>query len=250
MAQNENDSQVQRNCALCVESDDYDDMVACDSCQLWHHYSCAKVSPNVKDRKWNCPTCEPSCKDGSKDVLKNDGGNKTNPKRLVSDVCPSKSNAKGAKPNIPAKQPDALEVPKKTMAKSTAGSKISKRSKKMVDDSVTSSTRARLELELKALEEQQRIQEEDLAEKKKLKDLHQKLEEELREKELAIEVRRIAQAKVALEQKMADESEFRRQQMAIRKHSAEEKVKLIRQASQYGSSHGSRASGGISVTWN
>ncbi|XP_055642250.1 uncharacterized protein LOC129779031 [Toxorhynchites rutilus septentrionalis] len=134
------------------------------------------------------------------------------------------------------------------MAKSTAGSKISKRSKKMVDDSVTSSTRARLELELKALEEQQRIQEEDLAEKKKLKDLHRKLEEELREKELAIEVRRIAQAKVALEQKMADESEFRRQQMAIRKHSAEEKVKLIRQASQYGSSHGSRASGGISVT--
>lgn len=82
MAKNGNDSQVQHNCALCTNPDEYDDMVACDSCQLWHHYTCVKVSASVRDREWYCPTCEPLCKDGT-DVP--DKAKQTNPNRIGAD---------------------------------------------------------------------------------------------------------------------------------------------------------------------
>lgn len=148
-------------------------------------------------------------------------------------------NKKGAKPKVPAVQPESLAVPpKKLVAKSSTGSKVSRKSKKG-EASTTSSARIRLELELKAVEEQQRIREEELAAEKELQDLERKLEEELREKELAIEAKRITDAKAALKKKMEVEREYRKQQMAIRRQSEEEKVKLIRQASEYGSGRGS-----------
>lgn len=249
MENNGDDSQVQRNCALCTNPDEHDDMVACDSCQLWHHYSCAKVSASVQDRKWYCPTCGPLCKEGTDDVPeKNDNpdpkqygsdGGKSGTSKGFNESVAKKSDAKGAKPKVPVKQSENLEVPKKMKAKASAGSKATRKSKKTVGESATSSIRARLELELKAVEEQQKIQEEELAAEKELKDLERKLEEEMQEKEFAIETKRIAEAKAALRQKIADEREYKMQQMAIRRQSAEQKAKLIRQASEYGSSRSS-----------
>ncbi|XP_062713760.1 uncharacterized protein LOC134290608 [Aedes albopictus] len=208
MAEN-NGSQMQRNCVFCSKPDEHDDMVACDSCQLWHHYSCADVDASVKDRDWRCTNC-------------------------VMDRT-------GAKPKGTAIPSDNLAVPvKKSGAKSSAGSKTSRRSKKGIgEQSVTSSARMRLELELRAVEEQQKIREEELAAEKELKELERKLEEELREKELAIEVKRIAEAKAALTKRISEEREFKMKQMEIRRRSEEEKAKLIRQASEYGSSRGS-----------
>ncbi|XP_053691312.1 uncharacterized protein LOC128739837 [Sabethes cyaneus] len=228
MAKNGDDLQVQYNCVLCDNSDEHDDMVACDSCQMWHHYSCVNVSASVRDREWYCPTCEPLYTDGINVVEQN----KNNPSRsnpILSD---------GA----------VLDVPKKTAAKSSAGTKNTRKSRKVIVESITSSARARLELELNVVDEQRRLREEELAEEKKMKDRQRKLEEELREQELAVEARRIAEAKRALEQNMADEREYRKQQMAIRKQSADEKAKLIRQASEYSSSHGSRVNVGVGVT--
>ncbi|XP_062702184.1 uncharacterized protein LOC134285456 [Aedes albopictus] len=199
----------QRSCAFCSQPDEHDDMVACDTCQHWHHYSCAKVDASVKDREWQCTNCT--------------------------------MEGKGAKPKGTANPLENLPVPvRKSGAKSSAGSKTSRRSKKGIgEQSVTSSSRMRLELELKAVEDQQKIREEELAAEKELLDLQRKLEEELREKELAIEAKRIAEAKAALKQKISEEREFRMKQMEIRRRSEEEKAKLIRQASEYGSSRGS-----------
>ncbi|XP_055542771.1 uncharacterized protein LOC129728359 [Wyeomyia smithii] len=222
MASYGNDSQVENNCALCAQPDEHDDMVACDSCHLWHHYSCVKVTASVQDRKWHCPSCEPLCESRTNKVQEKDNEN-----------------------NFP--NSNVLGVQMRS-EKSLANSKSSRRSKKLIGESITSSTRVRLELELKAVEEQRLLQEEELAEEMKWKETQRKLEEEFREKVLAIEAKRINEEKRALEQKMADEREYRRQQMAIRKQSAEEKNKLIQQASEYNSSHGSITSSGVSFT--
>ncbi|XP_055527219.1 uncharacterized protein LOC129719835 [Wyeomyia smithii] len=222
MASYGNDSQVENNCALCAQPDEHDDMVACDSCHLWHHYSCVKVTASVQDRKWHCPSCEPLCEGRTNKVQEKDSEN-----------------------NFP--NSNVLGVQMRS-EKSLANSKSSRRSKKLIGESITSSTRVRLELELKAVEEQRLLQEEELAEEMKWKETQRKLEEEFREKVLAIEAKRINEEKRALEQKMADEREYRRQQMAIRKQSAEEKNKLIQQASEYNSSHGSITSSGVSFT--
>ncbi|XP_055643357.1 uncharacterized protein LOC129779730 [Toxorhynchites rutilus septentrionalis] len=247
MAEGGNESQVQgmaqRNCASCSKPDTHDDMVACDSCDSWHHYSCVKVDERVKDRKWNCPSCELRAKQGAENVS-SDTGNKAPESKGAKPKVPELKSVKSKAPTIPT-ETLTLRV-KKLTAKSTTGSKVTRKSKVNAGEpSITSSARARLEQELKVLNEQQRVQEEELAVEKQMKDLQLKQETELREMELAYEAKKIADAKVLMEKKVACEVEFRRKQMAIRKQSAEEKAKLIRQASEYGSS---RASVGVSET--
>ncbi|XP_062707818.1 uncharacterized protein LOC134288101 [Aedes albopictus] len=186
------------------------DMVACDSCQMWCHYTCAKVEAEVKNREWYCSTCEPLAKE------------------------------------LPPTRPVKLTVSEKDSkrsGKSTAGSKTSRKTKKTIGDkSVTSSVRARLALEMQVLEEQQRMQEEVLAAEKEIKDLQLQHEREVMEKERAFEARKLADEKAFLERKMAEELEYRKQQMAIKKQSLEDKAKLVRQISQCGSSRTSEIS--------
>ncbi|XP_062533441.1 GRB10-interacting GYF protein 2-like [Armigeres subalbatus] len=201
MADNGNDSQVPRNCASCSRPDEHDDMVACDACHNWHHYSCVQVDAMVQDQAWKCASCE----------LPTDSVSMRN----TSETGVKEVSKKGAKPKTPGVQLETLVVPpKKSGSRLSAGSRKSK--KVTGEQSTTSSARMRLEAELKAVEEQQRIREEELAAEKELQDLERKLEEELQEKELMIEAKRVAEAKANLKKKMSDEREFRMKQMAIR----------------------------------
>lgn len=45
-------------CAGCAQPDSVEDMVQCDSCDAWWHYTCAKVDDSVKDQKWECIRCQ------------------------------------------------------------------------------------------------------------------------------------------------------------------------------------------------
>lgn len=45
------------DCALCNEPNSICDMVQCDKCTSWLHYSCAGVTEEVKDQDWVCETC-------------------------------------------------------------------------------------------------------------------------------------------------------------------------------------------------
>lgn len=121
---------------------------------------------------------------------------------------------------------------KKLVTKSSIGSKVSHKSKKCED--TTTSAHIRLALELRPVEEQQRIREEELAAENELQDLERKLEEELANK-----ARRITDAKATLKKKMEVKHEYRKQQMVIRKQSEEDAVKFIRQASELGSGRAS-----------
>lgn len=44
------------NCQLC-KSVDTEDMVQCDGCNLWFHFSCVGVTDDVADRDWSCSGC-------------------------------------------------------------------------------------------------------------------------------------------------------------------------------------------------
>lgn len=47
---------VEFNCDLCSQPDTAD-MVMCDDCSVWTHFSCAKVSEAIKDHPFSCKAC-------------------------------------------------------------------------------------------------------------------------------------------------------------------------------------------------
>ncbi|XP_055588827.1 uncharacterized protein LOC129741145 [Uranotaenia lowii] len=45
------------NCATCNRPDSEEDMVQCDACDAWHHYTCAGVDVAVANLPWICGKC-------------------------------------------------------------------------------------------------------------------------------------------------------------------------------------------------
>nr|XP_029719782.1 uncharacterized protein LOC115261990 [Aedes albopictus] len=48
---------TESNCVACDRSDDADNMVQCDACDTWWHFSCAKVTASISNRAWVCSKC-------------------------------------------------------------------------------------------------------------------------------------------------------------------------------------------------
>ncbi|XP_055590152.1 uncharacterized protein LOC129742295 [Uranotaenia lowii] len=46
-----------RECMCCERSNDAEDMVCCDGCGLWAHYSCVGVDATIKKQPWKCSSC-------------------------------------------------------------------------------------------------------------------------------------------------------------------------------------------------
>ncbi|XP_053691447.1 uncharacterized protein LOC128739964 [Sabethes cyaneus] len=44
------------NCQLCDELDN-DNMVQCDSCDLWYHFICVNVTSEIENMSWSCSRC-------------------------------------------------------------------------------------------------------------------------------------------------------------------------------------------------
>ncbi|XP_055527270.1 uncharacterized protein LOC129719879 [Wyeomyia smithii] len=45
------------NCRACQRPDDAEDMVQCDQCDCWQHFTCAGVRDDVTNRSWACGKC-------------------------------------------------------------------------------------------------------------------------------------------------------------------------------------------------
>lgn len=41
----------------CNRPDDVDNLVQCDACDSWWHFSCAKITDSISDRSWTCVKC-------------------------------------------------------------------------------------------------------------------------------------------------------------------------------------------------
>ncbi|EAT46148.1 AAEL002650-PA [Aedes aegypti] len=46
-------------CVACDNPEVEDDLVACDKCDKWWHFTCAGVSESISSRDWICPRCRP-----------------------------------------------------------------------------------------------------------------------------------------------------------------------------------------------
>nr|XP_029722715.1 uncharacterized protein LOC115263652 [Aedes albopictus] len=76
-------------CMLCEDHESVDDMVQCDNCDQWAHYTCAGVTEAVKESQWVCTKCTntlqvpknskkvPSKKTGKKTSNKSDTGSES-----------------------------------------------------------------------------------------------------------------------------------------------------------------------------
>ncbi|XP_055584688.1 uncharacterized protein LOC129737550 [Uranotaenia lowii] len=51
------EEEEESNCATCTRPDSEEDMVQCDACDDWHHYSCAGVDQTVTSAPWICNKC-------------------------------------------------------------------------------------------------------------------------------------------------------------------------------------------------
>lgn len=49
-------STIGYSCSLCVEPDN-NEMVACDTCGMWFHYTCVNVTDDIANYDWNCRQC-------------------------------------------------------------------------------------------------------------------------------------------------------------------------------------------------
>ncbi|XP_058817804.1 uncharacterized protein LOC131681110 [Topomyia yanbarensis] len=49
--------EVESNCIACDRPDMVDNMVQCDGCDDWWHYSCAGVTNSINERAWSCSKC-------------------------------------------------------------------------------------------------------------------------------------------------------------------------------------------------
>nr|XP_029729372.1 putative histone deacetylase complex subunit cti6 [Aedes albopictus] len=223
MAEDGNDSQVHKNCAACTRPDEVSDMVACDMCRLWFHFTCVQVDATVKNRSWCCRTCEPLSQvnpdcHGKQQQSKEDA----NPIGAVgaSEIEKSTKTKTGKQSGTTLKsssQRVTVLVPGKRVTRSKAGSKGTRDSRKTAPDrSVGSSMRAQLALELDVLEERQRVEEEELANNREMMEQQLQHEQEIRQKELAMEARKLAEEKAFMQRKLEKEREFRNQQLALK----------------------------------
>lgn len=210
-----NDPQVPKGCMACNRPDHIEDMVACDDCGKWYHFGCANVDESVVDQSWKCQPCGL--------LLANAASN----------------TAACASLNVPT---GALRKTGKTAGSKVTSSRKSKKTAASKTASMTSSARAQLALELEVLNEQQQLEELELEEEKQIRARQIDQEKMIRDRELEIEAKKLAEEKAFLERKTAEELKFRRDQMAIKRKSLEEKAKLIREQSIRGSSRSSSVS--------
>lgn len=48
---------MESSCVACDRPDEAENMVQCDACDTWWHFSCAKVTASVSNRSWICSKC-------------------------------------------------------------------------------------------------------------------------------------------------------------------------------------------------
>ncbi|XP_055626949.1 uncharacterized protein LOC129768996 isoform X2 [Toxorhynchites rutilus septentrionalis] len=66
MMSNPSNSGPKVGCAGCTIPEDAENMVQCDACDTWWHFSCAGVADSIADRAWICIRCKPHSRASSR----------------------------------------------------------------------------------------------------------------------------------------------------------------------------------------
>ncbi|XP_053699075.1 DNA ligase 1-like [Sabethes cyaneus] len=75
-----------RDCMMCNAPNMICDMVQCDNCELWAHYSCAGVTEAVMEQDWNCITCTNALQVPKTRKAARNGAKKTTGQKAKSDA--------------------------------------------------------------------------------------------------------------------------------------------------------------------
>ncbi|XP_062542530.1 uncharacterized protein LOC134210505 [Armigeres subalbatus] len=166
------------SCELCDKPDD-DQMVQCDTCDVWHHFVCVGVSEDIQGCSWICLECatakatkatksrrktstqklavtlrkrttRATATKGSKKVIPTTG--------RKHDVCDTAANGEDAVADTRRSGDDAQVATKARVSK--AGSSISAASRKSV--------KARLDVELQQIEAEETLMQEEMRRKREL----------------------------------------------------------------------------------
>lgn len=202
----DNKLQEESCCGSCERPDNAESMVACDSCDTWYHFSCAGVDDNVTEQSWQCNSC-----------------GTLNASRVTSNAH-LQEVGKSSVPKTSLQVPSGRKSSKiSDVSKSTTNSR-NKKQKSKASVSVASSVKDRaVQLELKMLEEQERVKEQELKEQKEIQQRKLKLEKQMRDRELALEAKKLAEEKAFQEKQLAEEEKFRKAQAEMRQQSMEKK---------------------------
>ncbi|XP_058467435.1 uncharacterized protein LOC131440300 [Malaya genurostris] len=154
------------SCPACNSPDD-DEMVQCDYCHSWWHYTCVGVGDSVSEREFKCPKCAPS----------------------PSENPHPQEDSKGSKNNSPATE---------SAGKSTKANTPSERNFDQAGSVISSSTKAKTRLNLQKLEAQKALMDRQLELERR--DQDRKLEQQKLQK-----VSEIEKKQLQLDQKFLDE---------------------------------------------
>ncbi|XP_062704464.1 uncharacterized protein LOC134286806 [Aedes albopictus] len=151
------------SCKTCKRPDSADaQMVACDKCQQWEHFTCAGVDETVKDRQYVCKDC----------MTKVSADKSKRRKQLIAENRSAKSGGRSA---------------------SRKGSKVPS-----IPASQTSSARAAaLEAQMKLIEEEKAMKEQELKEQDELKKWEREEEQRQLEEKRQLMERRTAKTSPA-----------------------------------------------------
>ncbi|XP_065076520.1 uncharacterized protein LOC135700058 [Ochlerotatus camptorhynchus] len=169
---------VQSTCANCDQLDD-DDMVQCDTCDVWHHFSCVGVSADVMDHSWVCLKCATA---KATKCVKSRRKKPVQKKSFIKKVV-RPSNAKCAKKvTATAKRADGVGVSdgqrgavpvattsgNKERVKAAVQSIVRKAGSVRGSVASAASAKARLDVELKRIEAEEALMQEEIRRKRKL----------------------------------------------------------------------------------
>ncbi|XP_055632856.1 uncharacterized protein LOC129773285 [Toxorhynchites rutilus septentrionalis] len=191
------------SCMLCPEVDT-SDMVQCDECNQWAHFSCVGVTGKIKDYPWNCPKCSNSLQ-----------------------VPEQKKNATGAVSKKTSTDGKKTKSKGESASVSSVGSAFEKSLEKLQEE---------MDAKEKAMENERILRKKRLEMERALKEKQLRLEKELREMELQQErefqERQLQQEQEMLNQRLKEEEDFLKKRNKLRDNFEVAKVGLIKRHSE------------------
>nr|XP_029734520.1 uncharacterized protein LOC109412472 [Aedes albopictus] len=150
---------AEKSCALC-ENPVNERMVQCNTCDVWHHFSCVGVSEDIKGYNWTCLKCDTA--KAAKGAI---------PRKMTTRAAAAKGTKKANRKegqidgvNEQTKKADelagAVGGPAPSLKASRAGSVVSAASRK--------SAKARLDVELQQIKAEEELMREEMQRKREL----------------------------------------------------------------------------------
>nr|XP_029723945.1 uncharacterized protein LOC109414297 [Aedes albopictus] len=209
---------MENTCGKC-NNPDTDEMVACDSCEVWFHLECVGETPGVADRQFVCPKCigkkEKKGKKGKAEANAPKSDKSLLPKR------PTSTESGGNADQVPANPVLVPGTSETSEIESQVGNAIETTSVNIGESLAPCGanlkpTESSMQRELRRLEEKMQQKEKQMEEERILREKQLEWEAKLQRKQLeqdrALRRKKLDQQREIYRIQLQEEAEFRRQE--------------------------------------